>query len=176
MKRPTYLLGDKLALDIGVENEFLFKEDEIVHLPTPPVSRLPVEWEHYFTGMFRYNAWLRWDKLPIKTRKLKVARRKGVRLEDAQVVVEFLTLSEVAIMLGASDSTVNRMIDDGKLNAIKLGKGYRISSLDIRDMMIREGTRERVREHRRDKRKGGRDERERLDGIRERVVGMSERG
>lgn len=146
MKRPTYLLGDKLALDIGVENEFLFSENEIVQLPTPPASRLPVEWEHYFRGMFRYNAWLKWDKLPVKTRQLKVARRKGVKLQDAQVVVEFYTLDEVALMLGASANTVGRMVQSGKLNAIKIGKGYRISSLDVRDMLEREGTRERVRE------------------------------
>ena len=51
----------------------------------------------------------------------------------------FLTVAEVASMMRVSNMTVYRLINAGTLNAVRIGKSYRIEEAEV-DRYLREGT------------------------------------
>jgi excisionase family DNA binding protein len=59
--------------------------------------------------------------------------RQFVELAAAQRDAEFLTIKQVALLLGKADSTVREMVREDKLEAIKVGGHFRI----IRESVIR---------------------------------------
>lgn len=44
---------------------------------------------------------------------------------------KLLTVTEVASMLRVSKMTVYRLLKNGNLNAVRVGRGYRIDKIDI---------------------------------------------
>lgn len=49
--------------------------------------------------------------------------------------IKFLTLQEVAKILKVSYITVFRWVKSGKLNSVKAGKQYRISSIELNNFL-----------------------------------------
>jgi len=48
---------------------------------------------------------------------------------------KLLTVKETALYLSLSDQTIRRWINEGKLNAVKIGKEFRIKLSEIIDLV-----------------------------------------
>lgn len=53
---------------------------------------------------------------------------------------QFLTLKEVSKILNAHPLTIRKLIIDGKLEAIKLGRAYRISNKALNEFIKKQST------------------------------------
>lgn len=86
------------------------------------------------------NGWSSWYTNGIIDLEVKIMRT--VDLEVIQEIlqtkkVEFVLyeVEDVAKMLGVSERTVRRWIEDKKLKAMKLGRGWRIEHDDLMEFM-----------------------------------------
>jgi len=52
-------------------------------------------------------------------------------MADAGARPAFLTVAEVATMLRVSNMTVYRLINAGSLPAVRIGKSYRLTEVDV---------------------------------------------
>jgi excisionase family DNA binding protein len=63
---------------------------------------------------------------------------KAVRdggLADAQARTQFLTVAEVAALMRVSKMTVYRLVHNGELPAVRVGRSFRVHAKAVHDML-----------------------------------------
>lgn len=58
-------------------------------------------------------------------------KKKGERMAREKQGFQFLTVSEVAVLMRVSNMTVYRLIKSGALKAVQVGNRYRVKESDV---------------------------------------------
>ena len=75
--------------------------------------------------------WAKVDRKSVKTRAPKCTpARTGVRNPDP-AKAQLLTIDQAAGRLAVSAKTIRRMIEDGRLKAVRMGRAVRVSEASI---------------------------------------------
>ena len=61
------------------------------------------------------------------------------RISEVVMIKQTYTLGEAADLLSCHKETIRRAIKDGELKAVKLGRGYRVSRVDLEEFWANKG-------------------------------------
>lgn len=65
----------------------------------------------------------------------KAARDAGQQDESQQPRAQFLTVAEVASLMRVSKMTVYRLVHNGELPAVRVGRSFRVHAKAVHDML-----------------------------------------
>ena len=65
----------------------------------------------------------------------KAARDAGQQAEGQQPRAQFLTVAEVASLMRVSKMTVYRLVHNGELPAVRVGRSFRVHAKAVHDML-----------------------------------------